>query len=792
MTLRQGLSYVLRHAWLWPLRFWLRPLDVIDDAKQENREGLELACAVTGGAVWGLVAGVVLWTWTGDLHNLWVLPIVFAVAVAVALAGAGAVAGIAMSVWKPAGYVDFFVVAVAITVFVFGAWAALSKFNIDLPDWALSTFFVSWLILLPMAVFALFPRLEIFQAHTWGVTLAMALPFGIVAGFFNEASEGLWTAAQNRNLHHVAASQVSWLTVFWGLLPTLALIAWFPDPETPGLDEKLNILALYLVLTAPILTGLPLYPLLALAILWQYRKSKVRTHTPERFNRSVPFRWQTFAYPLPGLPAYLKGLVHEKGSQTALEAIQTIQYRTLQRGTVRRAVRELSSTRDTALPFCGQVAVDTNAITLLHISRTGSAAHAVTALARKQEKEERQPLRLYVSEYAPKPSRFSFRRNIQELDWLDKFESIRANALQERLVYAQQELKKCAAYAQFPEFQEWLAALASYLEPTGIQGLHELPRTSDKLSTEKSWLQGGWQVLARTGALFSELDEYRKLTTADARRELLTHKAAKLQSLQWDDLPEYWGNIGKELATHWVELLQEEAKQAREWLRLGIKLVNPSLTTGEQTLQLQVRNPTAVLARKLRVQVDGTAGLEWHHPEANQGVLEGGQDTLMRLELRTQEPGRYRITGTLVAEDLSENPFSLPFAFQLTIAEAGRPYQVLDYQPFVVGEGLPDDRTFVGRTELLHWLRNLWRQPQGKPTVALVGQRRIGKTSLLNKIIRAGLPDTNLLPVKIDIQGVNSDYDFLTETARKMAQALEMELSPSTLRNPMPVSRDFY
>ena len=120
-----------------------------------------------------------------------------------------------------------------------------------------------------------------------------------------------------------------------------------------------------------------------------------------------------------------------------------------------------------------------------------------------------------------------------------------------------------------------------------------------------------------------------------------------------------------------------------------------------------------------------------------------------------------------------------------------RTYRLSKYTPYVVGIGVPDDYTFVGRTELLHWLRNLWLQPQGKPAVAIVGQRRIGKTSLLHKIVRTGLPGTNLLPVMIDVQGLVGDYDFLTETARMMAHAVELESPALDLQAPYAGFKNF-
>jgi len=94
----------------------------------------------------------------------------------------------------------------------------------------------------------------------------------------------------------------------------------------------------------------------------------------------------------------------------------------------------------------------------------------------------------------------------------------------------------------------------------------------------------------------------------------------------------------------------------------------------------------------------------------------------------------------------------------------------------VVGECLSNDRTFVGRTALFAWLASLWRQPEGKPTVVLIGQRRIGKTSLLHKIERAGLANTQLVPIFINIQDISSESDFLTTTCNMMAVAIGMDI----------------
>lgn len=42
----------------------------------------------------------------------------------------------------------------------------------------------------------------------------------------------------------------------------------------------------------------------------------------------------------------------------------------------------------------------------------------------------------------------------------------------------------------------------------------------------------------------------------------------RLRGLDWEDTPDYWRGIAEEPVTHWVEVLEAEARQAREWLRL--------------------------------------------------------------------------------------------------------------------------------------------------------------------------------------------------------------------------------
>ena len=51
MSFKAGLKHVLRHCWLWPIQFWLRPLDMID--RIQKFQVAEMWASVLGSAILG-------------------------------------------------------------------------------------------------------------------------------------------------------------------------------------------------------------------------------------------------------------------------------------------------------------------------------------------------------------------------------------------------------------------------------------------------------------------------------------------------------------------------------------------------------------------------------------------------------------------------------------------------------------------------------------------------------------------------------------------------------------------
>ena len=128
MSIKQALSYILRHFWLWPLVFYLRPLETIQRLEKIGtaEDLMEFITALLGGAWWGALLGIALWAMTGNPHAIWVLAVAVAVAIAVAVAFAfaGAIAiAIAIAVAVAGAIAVAIAGAVAIAVVVAGAGA---------------------------------------------------------------------------------------------------------------------------------------------------------------------------------------------------------------------------------------------------------------------------------------------------------------------------------------------------------------------------------------------------------------------------------------------------------------------------------------------------------------------------------------------------------------------------------------------------------------------------------------------------------------------------------------------
>ncbi len=224
---------------------------------------------------------------------------------------------------------------------------------------------------------------------------------------------------------------------------------------------------------------------------------------------------------------------------------------------------------------------------------------------------------------------------------------------------------------------------------------------------------------------------------------------------------------------------------------LTVELPEQIIKTGKQILLVEIHNQTKTPVKNITLLVEKYEGLHIRNKKHEIQALVCGESEQIEIHLESEHPKNYILEGRVIAEDPGGHETEEKFSFYLDIGRAGNPYKPPKYAPYEAGEGLSSERTFSGREELLYNLRAFWKQPGGKPAVLFLGQRRIGKTTLLNKITRDGLAECKLLPVYVSVQNCGDEYDLLSEISRKMAIALNLGEPHLDRQYPRPDFKSF-
>ena len=102
-----------------------------------------------------------------------------------------------------------------------------------------------------------------------------------------------------------------------------------------------------------------------------------------------------------------------------------------------------------------------------------------------------------------------------------------------------------------------------------------------------------------------------------------------------------------ELADHWIDMQEEKARQAREWLILTMEAPAIHFVRGDQRLKLRVRNPSGEPARSIRIALEPATGIAWVHPQVYLDLLEGGKEAELGLDFHAKQDGSVRIAGQM-------------------------------------------------------------------------------------------------------------------------------------------------
>ncbi len=548
------------------------------------------------------------------------------------------------------------------------------------------------------------------------------------------------------------------------------------EPIEVALERSWSFLAFA---SAALATGLPFYPLVAAIQRLQCRSSRIDRFPPDALGRLLASRWQSFAYPLPGLRRFLVEIARRHGPEAGLQAIQTLQGTTTQTYVISRAVIDLARDYELGLAFTTLVAEQANRPTVMSLALSSQLSHslAIVAGAERPDNQPSEPppwVQLDLPRL-PHPSvSFGWRLNRARAERLATLQALQRQPFLARSEDALADLE-AGQSTDGPAFRNWLLAVRRHLQTSSMSDYQPVG-----MPDSPPWLSPAWQMLGGIQAALVPLRDYGRVATAESRRQLLEVILANLRRYSSRDtiwlwrVPWLWAAVEQELVGHFTKLVSEEMAQAREWLRLDVALPEQTLRAGRASLKIAVKNPTGVIAKNLALTIQDCPGIHWRAKRLAEPSLEGRREVELILPLTSEQAGDYLIDGTIEASDLSGSLFTKPFSFQLHVGKLGKPYQHLPSSTYTTGPAVSSDRAFVNRTEIFRWLAGIWGTADSKEAAVLVGQRRIGKSSILNRLERAGLEGTGLLPARIDVQPTNSPYAFLQELAGALARAAKV------------------
>jgi hypothetical protein len=261
-------------------------------------------------------------------------------------------------------------------------------------------------------------------------------------------------------------------------------------------------------------------------------------------------------------------------------------------------------------------------------------------------------------------------------------------------------------------------------------------------------------------------DEHQRLPMLGLEEHLL---------LVMESYPDEGGSAIEYLATsrqHWAAQAAQIELDARKLERCAnaaeIGEAHRGLSAGE------LEGPASALLRSFRrLSQDIKAALQQESAYNQRLALTAVEDRLDGLlrEL-TRSPERYAVRFRPIANRWRQ----IVASHITTLAEAVALRQAI-VNPYVIGVPLTaQQQIFVGRAEASARIENLLLN-RGHSPLLLYGQRRMGKTSLLNNLGR--LLSTTILPLYVDLQGpvslANDEVDFLFSLARSMITSADRQ-----------------
>lgn len=268
------------------------------------------------------------------------------------------------------------------------------------------------------------------------------------------------------------------------------------------------------------------------------------------------------------------------------------------------------------------------------------------------------------------------------------------------------------------------------------------------------------KLLEKLGAVLDALEQLSRLPGAEDRALYLgqaltqTLRAEERLAQRYVTDPTHSSAIAVTVLESLRQLLATSIQDIHQRAELVVELRSKVLTTRrEAVVVLELKNVGQGPAYNIAVELhDEGKALRVLQPRQDVTSLLRRQSARLEFLVEPRVSDRLRLTFHITYGDLEQHNHRLEIADVVEFRQIPRrTFLPLYPNPYVVGRPLADSDVFIDREEIFRSLAECLRNDLRDQAVLLIGQRRMGKTSILRRLpARLG---NGCVPVLIDLQG---------------------------------------
>lgn len=570
-------------------------------------------------------------------------------------------------------------------------------------------------------------------------------------------------------------------SLIWGPVNAILLLVPVYFMWAPELNSKLIIAAIGFSIMPIFILHIPDY-LLCLP-LWLFQRRKIlkkyeSSGEMERaYKESLLFKHERLYLQLPGLHKIMVSLATNKeiGIKEAVSQINHLYWFTFQQKQAQKAVIQLGKNRETSHLFILYLMEEKNLPLLDLLAKDNRLAALYLMLFEKEVQTQLEAESIY--------SRIFTHGKYFSSDVSKQKSAIPGN-LEERIQLICSGMKKEKGYRFNNEMVRTLECAHKFLTAKSLKEFNAAGDILVQISAfpedvpyfpvvEKLAVQ-----LKKIKDIFDKIGDIQRYETKSSvlhdQQGLIDGLRATAQNTFSEPFKEIWDRA----LSNGAKLIREERELLRGTADLSIELKNSEILASdeERKLYFKIQNKGRELGTDISITLQSDnpgLGLPGG-TEAEVTVIESGAVKEIFFPITARIPVKTTVSGTLTFSDRAREGKKISFSFPVTILEKSVGFKEI-INPYIVGQPLKGDTPiFFGREDVFGFIDKNIMASGDFHSIVCHGLRRTGKSSLLYRIEEQGFTNKNLVPVNLDMQGIDDEKDFYSTLSNTIIEKLSL------------------